>query len=193
SRSQRVFGQERETVDEAYPGDIIGIANAGILGIGDTVTEDPGIEFQAIPRFEPERFARLRCDDVLRTKQFQKGLEQLEREGAVQVLWSPDGSRSAPVLAAVGDLQFEVVARRLQDEYGVETVTDHLPHTTLRLVARAPKDVRWPTEAMRLVDRDGAEAILFRSPREASYVAERNPDVELVALGGGEAAAAFGS
>lgn len=191
SRSQRVFGQERETVDEAYPGDIIGIANAGGIGIGDTLTTDPSIEFQAIPRFEPERFARLRSDDVQRNKQFQKGLEQLEREGAVQVLWSPDGSRSAPILAAVGDLQFEVAARRLQDEYGVETRTEVLPHTTLRLVAKAPRDVRWPSEAMRLVDRDGGEAILFRSPREAANLADRD-GVELTPIGGTALAEAWG-
>ena len=182
SRSQRVFGQERETVDEAYPGDIIGIANTGALSIGDTLTSDPRIEFEAIPRFEPERFARLRCTDVLRTKQFQKGLEQLEHEGAVQVLWSPDGARSAPVLAAVGELQFEVASRRLQDEYGVETTLEHLPHTTLRLVRSAPRDLRWPSEAMRLVDRDGGDAILFRSPREAVSLVDRAPGVVLLSV-----------
>ncbi|MCK9496689.1 MAG: peptide chain release factor 3 [Dehalococcoidia bacterium] len=182
ARSQRVFGQERETVDEAYPGDIIGVANTGLLGIGDTLTSDPAIEFDAIPRFEPERFARLRCTDVLRTKQFNKGLEQIEREGAVQVLWDRDASRSAPVLGAVGDLQFEVAVRRLADEYGVETVLDHLVHTTLRLVKRAPSGTRWPSDALLLVDRTGGEAILFRSPRDVSFLMERSPDVQLAAI-----------
>ena len=182
ARSQRVFGQERETVDEAYPGDIIGISNTGLLGIGDTLSADPSIEFDAIPRFEPERFARLRCADVLRTKQFQKGLEQIEREGAVQVLWDRDGSRNAPILGAVGELQFEVAVRRLADEYGVETIIDHLAHTTLRLVKSAPADLRWPSDAMRLVDRDGGEAVLFRSPRDPGYLRDRAPEVELAAI-----------
>ncbi|MDA0815646.1 MAG: peptide chain release factor 3 [Chloroflexi bacterium] len=182
SRSQRMFGQDRETVDEAYPGDIIGISNTGLLGIGDTLTSDPAIEFAAIPRFEPERFARLRSTDVLRTKQFNKGLEQIEREGAVQVLWPVDGSRSAPVLGAVGDLQFEVAQRRLQDEYGVETVLDMLPHTTLRLVRTAPSDTRWPSEAMQLADRDGGRAILFRSPREAVTMLDRVPGLVLTSV-----------
>ncbi|MGE0228146.1 MAG: peptide chain release factor 3 [Dehalococcoidia bacterium] len=184
SRSQRVFGQERQTVDEAYPGDIIGVANTGMLGIGDTLTSDPGIEFEPIPRFEPERFARLRCNDVQRTKQFQKGLEQIEREGAVQVLWSVDGSRIAPVLAAVGDLQFEVAVRRLLDEYTVATSLDVLSHTTLRLVKAAPRDVRWPSEAISLVDRSGTAAVLFRSSRDVPYVQSREPGLELVSVSG---------
>ena len=172
SRSQRVFGQERETVDEAYPGDIVGLADVGLLGIGDTLTADGTWEFEAIPRFESERFARLRCADVLRTKQFQKGLEQLEREGAVQVFWAPDGSRNVPVLGAVGELQFDVVMRRLSDEYAVETVLDHIPHTILRLVVASSRDMRLPSTAMPLVDRDGNGALLFTSEREARYAAE---------------------
>jgi len=182
ARSQRVFGQERETVDEAYPGDIIGVSNTGLLGIGDTLTADPSIEFDAIPRFEPERFARLRCADVLRTKQFQKGLEQIEREGAVQVLWDRDGSRNAPILGAIGELQFEVAIRRLTDEYGVETILDHLAHTTLRLVRSAPTDTRWPSDAMRLVDRDGDEAVLFRSGRDVQHFMDRSSGVVLGAI-----------
>ena len=172
SRSQRVFGQERETVDEAYPGDILGLADVGLLGIGDTLTVDTALAYEPIPRFEAERFARLRCADVLRTKQFQKGLEQLEREGAVQVYWAPDASRNNPVLGAVGELQFDVVMRRLSDEYAVQTLLDMLPHTILRLVVSASRDVRLPSSAMPLVDRDGNGALLFTSEREARYAAE---------------------
>ena len=185
SRSQRVFGQERETVEEAYPGDIIGIADVGMLGIGDTLSIDSGVEFEAIPRFEPERFARLRCKDVLRTKQFQKGLEQLEREGAMQVLWAPDASRNSPVLGAVGDLQFDVVMRRLLDEYQVETTLDMLAHNTLRIVRAVPRDMRWPPEAMPLLDRDDNLAVLLRSAREAAYLADNVPGLELVTLAEG--------
>ena len=111
-----------------------------------------------------------------------KGLEQIEREGAVQVLWDRDGSRNAPVLAAIGELQFEVAIRRLADEYGVETILDHLIHTTLRLVRSAPPETRWPSDAMRLVDRDGGEAILFRSPRDVQHLMDRSSGVELGAI-----------
>ena len=177
--SQKLFGQERETVDEAFPGDIIGIVNPGLLGIGDTLTSDPGVEYEAIPRFEPERFARLRNTDVLRSKQFDKGLTQLEQEGAVQVLWSPDGARSAPILAAVGDLQFDVVARRLRDEYSVETALDILPHAALRTITGSTQDVYWPTDAMRLIDRDNRPLILLRSARDAEYLNDRYKNLNL--------------
>ncbi|PKN81335.1 MAG: peptide chain release factor 3 [Chloroflexi bacterium HGW-Chloroflexi-9] len=173
--SQKLFGRERETVDEAYPGDIIGIIDPGLLGIGDTLTTDPTIVYEAIPRFEPEKFARLRNRDVLRTKQFARGLEQLEQEGAVQVLWESDGARSAPILAAVGDLQFDVVLRRLLDEYSAETVLDHLPHQAIRVVTGSGEGVRWPSEGLRLVDRDGRTVILFRSTRDADYFRDTYP------------------
>jgi peptide chain release factor 3 len=179
ARAQRLFGQERETVDEAYPGDIVGIVNPGPLGIGDTLSSEPGVEFEAIPRFEPERFARLRNRDVLRSKQFTRGLDQLVQEGAVQVLWDAEGARSVPVLAAVGDLQFDVAQRRLLDEYGVETALDVLPHAALRVVTGTSKGARWPAEALRLVDRDGRDAVLFRTPRDAAYYEERQPDARL--------------
>jgi peptide chain release factor 3 len=173
--SQKLFGQERETVDEAYPGDIIGIINSGALGIGDTLTSDPGIEYAAIPKFEPEQFARLRNRDVLRSKQFARGLEQLEQEGAVQVLWEGGGARSAPVLAAVGALQFEVVTRRLVDEYAAETVIDYLPHQALRVVTGTGEGIRWPSSALQLTDRDRRSMILFGSTRDAEYFRETYP------------------
>jgi peptide chain release factor 3 len=185
ARSRRLFGQERETVDEAYPGDIVGIVNPGVLGIGDTLTADPAVEFGAIPRFEPERFARLINRDVLRSKQFTRGLAQLEQEGAVQVFWDAGGSRSAPVLAAVGDLQFDVVARRLADEYGVDSALDILPHSALRFVEGAPSavaSVRWPGDVLRLIDRHERPAVLLHSARQATYYAERHPGLELSAI-----------
>jgi peptide chain release factor 3 len=177
--SQRLFGSERETVDEAYPGDIIGIINAGTLGIGDTLTLDPSIVYEAIPRFEPERFARLRNRDVLRSKQFDKGLSQLEQEGAVQVLYDMDGARSAPILAAVGDLQFDVVARRLLDEYGVETTLEILPHGALRRIGGVTEGIYWPSDSIRLVDRDGSPLLLLRSGRDADYLVSRYEKLEL--------------
>jgi peptide chain release factor 3 len=112
---------------------------------------------------------------VLRTKQFARGLEQLEQEGAVQVLWEADGARSAPILAAVGDLQFDVVMRRLRDEYGAETVLDLLPHQAIRVVTGSGDGVRWPSEGLRLIDRDGRTVILFRSTRDADYFRETYP------------------
>ena len=177
--AQRLFGRDRETVDEAYPGDVIGVVNAGDLGIGDTLTVDPAIEYAPIPRFEPECFARLRNRDLMRTKQFTRGLAQLEQEGVVQVLREPGGTASAPVLAAVGVLQFDVVKRRLLDEYGVATALDPLTHTDARLVGAAAADVRWPSDALRLLDRERRPVVLFRSSYDASYFEDRHPEAGL--------------
>jgi peptide chain release factor 3 len=179
SGAQRVFGRERETVDEAYPGDIVGIVNAGDLGIGDTLTTEPAIAYAAIPRFEPETFARLRNRDLMRTRQFARGLDQLEQEGVVQVLREPGGAASAPVLAAVGALQFDVLTRRLRDEYGVETALEPLAHTDARLVDPAASALRWPSDALPLLDREGRPVVLFRSRYDAAYFEERHPEAGL--------------
>ncbi len=179
ARLAEAVRQERQTVDEAYPGDIIGIINSGALGIGDTLTSDPAITYAAIPRFEPEQFARLRNRDVLRSKQFTRGLGQLEQEAAVQVLWEGGGARSAPLLAAVGDLQFEVVIRRLVDEYGAETVFDHLTHQALRVVTGTGEGIRWPNGALQLTDHDRRSMILLGSTREAEYFRETYPAARL--------------
>ena len=119
----------------------------------------------------------------MRAKQFDRGLSQLEQEGAVQVLWERDGRRSAPVLGAVGELQFDVVRRRLADEYGVETVLDRLPHSALRIASGAVDRVRWPSDALRLADRDERTFVLFRSDWDVNEFSGRVPEVELEKLG----------
>ena len=113
------FGAERETVEIAYPGDVIGLVNASGLQIGDTVNaRPPGVTFPPLPRFSPEVFATARPLDTGRAKQFRKGLEQLDEEGVVQVLRDLDHGESAPILAAVGALQFDVFGYRLAGEFG---------------------------------------------------------------------------
>lgn len=111
------FGAERETVEEAYPGDVVGLVNATGLQIGDTIHSGAPVTFPPIPRFSPEVFATARPLDTGRTKQFRKGLEQLDEEGVVQVLRDPDHAETSPVLAAVGALQFEVFGHRLAGEF----------------------------------------------------------------------------
>ena len=113
------FGAERETVEIAYPGDVIGLVNASGLQIGDTVNaRPPGVTFPPLPGFSPEVFATARPLDTGRAKQFRKGLEQLDEEGVVQVLRDLDHGESAPILAAVGALQFDVFGYRLAGEFG---------------------------------------------------------------------------
>ncbi|EQD30901.1 Peptide chain release factor 3, partial [mine drainage metagenome] len=123
-----VFGADRRSIDEAFPGDVVGLVNAADLRIGDSLYAGEPVEYPQIPTFAPELFATARPRDSARFKQFRRGLDQLEQEGVVQVLHDPDGD-PAPVLAAVGAMQFEVLTQRLQHEFGAAVDLTALPPT----------------------------------------------------------------
>ena len=133
-RPYKLFANEREIIESAFPGDVLGIPITGDLAIGDTLCDGPALRFAPIPRFEPEHFALLRNVDMSKGKQFSRGLAQLESEGAVQVFYNRNVFRREPILAVVGRLQFEVVQARLQAEYNVATELEHLPHSQVRWV-----------------------------------------------------------
>jgi peptide chain release factor 3 len=133
-RAHRVFAQERETAEEAYPGDVVGLVNPGIFAIGDTICEAAPFRFEPLPRFSPEHFARLSPVSPDKQKPFGKGLVQLEDEGAIQVLFADAAARRDPILAAVGELQFDLVQARLSAEYGVETRVERLPFRSALVV-----------------------------------------------------------
>ncbi|MBA2389491.1 MAG: hypothetical protein H0V67_04460 [Geodermatophilaceae bacterium] len=166
SSSHRLFAQERQTVDEAYPGDVIGLISSGQFAIGDTLCTGPEVEFEPMPRFQPEHFARLIHTDTNRYKQFWKGLGQLEKEGAIQVFYQPGVMGREPVLAAVGELQFDVVRSRLEAEYNTETRMERLSYTVARWVD-APKEaietLPWSNNAFRLEDTRGRTVALFKN------------------------------
>jgi peptide chain release factor 3 len=181
-RAYRLFARERQPIEEAFPGDVIGVINPGQFAIGDTISAGLLLRFTAIPRFSPEHFGALVNTDIARYKQFQKGLAQLEEEGAVQVFYAIDASRQEPILGVVGELQFDVVAARLREEYGVET----------RLERRSLTRARWlpggngaltGAQVMRgcltCRDREGRPVILFPSDWEVDYFQRQNPDIEL--------------
>jgi len=131
--AQAMFGQDRETVELAYPGDVIGLVNAASLRPGDTLyAGDAPVEFPPIPSFAPEHFAVVRGIGAGRQKQFRRGIEQLDTEGVIQVLSSDLRGDQAPVLAAVGPLQFDVVLDRLEHEFGARAELDHLDYTLAR-------------------------------------------------------------
>ena len=118
--AQAMFGQERETVETAFPGDVIGLVNATALRPGDTLYADAPVQYPPIPSFAPEHFGVVRCRDAGKYKQFRRGIDQLDTEGVVQVLSSDLRGDQAPVLAAVGPLQFDVVLHRLEHEFGAQ-------------------------------------------------------------------------
>jgi peptide chain release factor 3 len=135
SHPQKLFAQGRESLDEAFPGDVLGLNNPGVFAIGDTIYQGQRLEYEGIPCFSPELFAYLKNPNPSKFKQFHKGVTELREEGAVQIMFSADESKRDPILAAVGQLQFEVVQFRLQNEYNVETRIEPLPYSVARWVA----------------------------------------------------------
>jgi len=184
TRPHRLFARERETIEVAYPGDVIGFVNPGLFRIGDAVSSSEPLEFDRIPRFAPEHFAVLRAKHVTSRKQFQKGIEQLEEEGAMQLFTLHEGLRSEPIVAVVGELQFDVLQSRLEQEYNVITTIEHLPYTMARWVAKPVDDVArmtLPSRSRLAVDSTGDAVVLFTSPWELEYAEKENPGVSFLA------------
>ena len=186
-RSVRLFGQERETVDDAFPGDVIGMVVSANLRLGDTLCDSDiagganRIRFTGRWSFPPERFALLRCDDTGRRKQFAKGIEQLGEEGVVQLLVDPSRSSREPVLAAVGELQFDVVKFRLESEYGAKAVAVPLPYHAAHWISGPAAALEDPTLRgdVRLVsDRDGRPVLLSETSWAFRMIAEKNPELK---------------
>jgi peptide chain release factor 3 len=178
SRPHRLFARDRETLEEAYPGDVIGLSNPGLFHIGDTVSGGEPVRYPPIPSFPPEHFARLRNRDVAKYKQFDKGIQQLQEEGVVQVLASVHGTRREPILAAVGVLQFDVVLARLETEYNVDAVLESLPHVAARWVTGDVDKIaqtRWPSDAIAARDWWDHLVVLFTSPWNMNSCIEMNP------------------
>ncbi|MCB0323756.1 MAG: peptide chain release factor 3, partial [Bdellovibrionales bacterium] len=181
SRAHRLFGQERETVEEAYAGDIVGFINPGEFYLGDTICVGEPFEFEALPQFSPEHFAILDCKETLRRKQFERGIQQLLEEGAIQSFHDPGAGRKDTILGAVGQLQFDVVRYRLESEYNAATDITFLPYELARWVRHSPaelKAVRLPQAAKVVVDQLGKTAVLFRSEWDFQWVAREHPELE---------------
>ena len=181
TRAFRLFAREREPIEEAFPGDVIGLISPGLFAIGDTVTNGRHLKYAEIPRFPPEHFAVLHNKVFSRYKQFNKGLQQLEEEGAIQVLYSQSTQRREPVLAAVGVLQFDVVLSRLEQEYGVEARKEVLPFSCARWV-EGEKEAIDKVFGLRSHDRQfrdlqGRMVLLFSSSWEVDYCQKENPGV----------------
>jgi peptide chain release factor 3 len=180
TRPHRLFARERETIERAYPGDVIGFVNPGLFQIGDSVSSGDPVIFDRIPRFAPEHFATMRAKDVTRQKQFQKGLAQLEEEGVMQVLTVHEGLRSEPILAVVGELQLDVLQSRLETEYNVETTVQPLSFTMARWVDRdvtAVEKMTLPSKSRIAIDTAGNPVTLFTSSWELDYAEKENPGV----------------
>lgn len=181
-RSHQLFAKERETVEEAFPGDVIGIVNPGKVRIGDTLCVGKPLQFIARWEYAPERFVRIRCQDTSKRKQFSRGLEQLVEEGTVQLLSDEGTSSIEPILGAVGDLQFDVVQFRLESEYGVTATLDRLPYEVGRWIANPdfdPDKYTLPSGSRIMTDQMGDKMALFSTTWSMNYFLDRNKDVVL--------------
>ena len=182
SRPQKIFGQDRAVVDDAYPGDVIGLNNPGMFPIGDTLFIGPRVEFEGIPCFSPEIFSWLRNPNPSAFKNFRKGVNELREEGAVQILYDKDQSKRDPILAAVGQLQLEVVQHRLSSEYGVETRLEPMGYQVARWVKGG-----WPAldEVGRIFNCKTVQdawlrpVLLFKNEWNLNQLKEDHPEMEL--------------
>jgi peptide chain release factor 3 len=184
--AQSVFGRERETIDEAYPGDVVGLVNAQVLRVGDTLYAGGPVTFPPLPRFTPEHFAVIRSADTGRSKQFRRGMEMLDQEGVVQVLVSDRRGAQAPVLAAVGPMQFEVAVHRLEHEFGARTELEPLRYSIARRVQADAVSLVEAKHGTEVLERtDGTLVALFSDKWRMSTVAADLPVGSLLPMFGG--------
>ncbi len=181
TRATKLLGQERETIENAYPGDVVGIVGTAAFGIGDTLTEDPGIVYDEIPHFAPECFAFIENPVPANFKRFRSGMTQLLQEGVVQCFELADSTRKVPLLGAVGLLQFEVVQYRLENEYGAVSRIESAPWKVARWLHSEVPDAELvlPLEARLALDREGHRVLLLGDEWQLRYVQEHNPRVRL--------------
>nr|WP_317284398.1 peptide chain release factor 3 [uncultured Dysosmobacter sp.] len=183
SQPQQMMAAEREIVDEAYAGDIIGVFDPGIFSIGDTITV-PGKKFRysGIPTFEPEHFMRVSPKDTMKRKQFIKGTEQIAQEGAIQIFKIPEAGLEEVIVGVVGTLQFDVFEYRMKNEYGVDLYMTGLPYDHLRFIQATPcdpKDLVLCTGAAVLEDFKGRSLIAFGGEWSVGFLTKHNPGLEL--------------
>ena len=183
SQPQTMMAAEREIVDEAYAGDIIGVFDPGIFSIGDTITM-PGkkFRFSGIPTFEPEHFMLVSPKDTMKRKQFVKGVEQIAQEGAIQIFKMPDSGFEDVVVGVVGTLQFDVFEYRMKSEYGVDLRMSGLPYEHLRLIRECPcdvKDLMLCSGSRVLEDFKGRKLIAFGGEWSVGFLTKHNEGLVL--------------
>jgi peptide chain release factor 3 len=182
-RALKIFGRERQTMDEAYPGDIIGVVCPGELRLGDTLFQGEPIRYPGVPQFSPEVFASVTCPDTSRRKQFDRGIQQLVEEGAIQLFFTRGRQKDA-ILAAVGELQFDVVQFRLESEYNAPSRVQWLPYKHARwyrpkadVDLESGEDLKTPYGAKLVMDSFNSPAILLQSEWDLKTLERENPGV----------------
>ncbi len=183
SQPTQFLAQDRVVVEEAYPGDIIGVHDPGIFRIGDTLCEDQSkLQYEGIPVFAPEHFAKIYAKNSLKRKQFLKGISQLAEEGSIQVFKRPNIGTEELIVGVVGILQFEVLEYRLQNEYGVDISMQMLPYKHIRWVQMEnfdPDEFGVTMDTLIVQDEDERPVLLFQNEWSIERVKERNKNATL--------------
>ena len=187
SQPQQLMAQDRKIVEEAYAGDIIGVFDPGIYSIGDTLCM-PGKKFQyeGIPTFAPEHFARVRQIDTMKRKQFVKGIEQIAQEGAIQIFQEFNSGMEEVIVGVVGVLQFDVLKFRLENEYNVEIRLEPLPYEHIRWIENDDIDVAkisGTSDMKRIKDMKGNPLLLFVNSWSVGMTLDRNEGLILSEFG----------
>lgn len=187
SQPQQMMAQDRKIVEEAYAGDIIGVFDPGIFSIGDTLCTGEKVEFEGIPTFAPEHFARVRQMDTMKRKQFIKGISQIAQEGAIQIFQEFNTGMEEIIVGVVGVLQFEVLTYRLENEYNVEVKLEKLPYEYIRWVENADEidvaKIQGTSDMKRIKDLKDNPLLLFVNSWSVGMVEERNPKLKLSEFG----------
>ncbi len=188
SQPQQMMAQDRKIVEEAYAGDIIGVFDPGIFSIGDTLClSNAKFEFEGIPTFAPEHFARVRQMDTMKRKQFLKGVNQIAQEGAIQIFQEFNTGMEEIIVGVVGELQFEVLTYRLENEYNVEVKLEKLPYEYIRWIENKEEvdvaRIQGTSDMKRIKDLKDNPLLLFVNSWSVGMVEERNPGLKLSEFG----------
>ena len=189
SQPQQFLAQDRQSIDEAYPGDIVGLFDPGIFGIGDTLTDQSHkFKFEDFPIFPPEKFARVQAKDTMKRKQFAKGIEQLTQEGAIQLFNQVGAGTESYIVGTVGTLQFEVLQYRLKSEYGVDVILTMQPFEVARWLKFednrkiTPSTLRGADRGLFVLDRNDQPVLLVENEWSLGWIRENNPQLILNAV-----------
>ncbi len=190
AQPQHLMAQDREIIEEAYAGDIIGLFDPGIFSIGDTLcAADKPFQFGGIPTFAPEHFSRVEQVDTMKRKQFVKGMTQIAQEGAIQIFHEPDSGLEEVIVGVVGTLQFDVLQYRLKNEYNVDIRMSSLPYEELRWVEDTGLDLKeldLTSDTKRVQDVRGNNLLLFCNSWSINWALQHNKGLKLAEFGGTE-------
>ena len=189
AQPQQFLAQDRQIIDEAYPGDIVGLFDPGVFSIGDTICDaNHKFKYEDFPVFPPEKFARVQAKDTMKRKQFVKGIMQLTQEGAIQLFQQAGAGMESYIVGTVGTLQFEVLEYRLKNEYGVDIIMQMQPYEVARwMIYRdgtevTPASLKGADRGMFVYDRRENPVLLVNNEWALGWIVDNNPELELHAV-----------